>query len=202
MAEGIKVVPFEAHYQSAVTELFTSGLTTSYQHRSATVQACQKKFTRVKLSAQGDMRDIYSSFMSSGDECRYFWVAIDDLNRVVGHVGVVPSTYSTDETRLYDPAKGITPDTVAELVRMSVHKDMRGKGIGKELCRVLEEYSKSKGIKRVVLSTLCEMDLAVTLYRKCGYNLVMETPIDTAEWLGPGDWDPLFVAHFSKDLVP
>ena len=198
----IRVVPFEKRFQSEVSELFASGLV--YKHKSHTVQECQKKFTRVKLTpGEGDMCDIHSSFMSGGDgeaDGKFFWVALNSSDRVVGHVGVIPSTYDISTPSLYNKVEGVTPNTVCELVRMGVHRESRGQGVGGKLCRALEEHAASRGMKKVVLSTLLEMDLAVALYRKCGYECFMETNINTKDWLGEGEWDELIVSHFLKDI--
>ena len=201
-AEDIQVIPFEARHQREVQELFKAGLTTSYKHKSKTIQMCQQWFVNSKLSPEGgDMADIATTFKSDGENsCRHFWVAVDASDRVVGHVGLIPSTYSADTPSIYDESKSITPQTVGELVRMSVHKDTRGKGVGRKLCAALEAYAAGKGMKRVVLSTLSEMDMAVGLYRKCGYTLILETPLDVRSSLGEGDWDDLTIAHFAKDL--
>lgn len=201
-SDDIRVIPFEARHQPEVQDLFRAGLTGSYLHKSKTIQMCQQWFVNNKLSPEGgDMADIASSFMSDGDNsCRYFWVAVDGSDRVVGHVGLVPSTYGTDTPGIYDDSQGITLETVGELVRMSVHKDTRGKGVGRKLCDALEAHAALNGMKRVVLSTLTEMDMAVGLYRKCGYTLCLETPLDVRSSIGEGDWDDLTIAHFSKDL--
>jgi ribosomal protein S18 acetylase RimI-like enzyme len=198
---GIRVVPFEAAQQAAVAAMFKAGLVDSYAHKSQTIQLCQQKFVALKLSPdEGDMFDINKSFMCTGDDRFHFWVAVDASGRVLGHVGAIPPTYATDTPNLYDESAGITPATVLELVRMSVHKDARGKGVGQKLCTVVEEYAAAKGMKKVVLSTLKQMDLACALYKKCGYEPLMDTPIDTAAWLGEGQWEPLVVAHFSKNV--
>ena len=39
-------------------------------------------------------------------------------------------------------------------------------GVGQKLCRALEDFAIQKGMKKVVLSTLRDMDLAISLYRK------------------------------------
>lgn len=198
---AVRILPFEPCYQNAVVELFAAGLTTSYADKSETIQACQKKFVSTKISPGGDMADIAASFMADGDDsCRHFWVAVDSSNTVVGHVGLVPSTYAASESNIYAESRGIDSSTVGELVRMSVHKDVRGKGVGQMLCKTLEAHAVAKGMRRVALSTLAEMDLAIALYQKCGYQPAMETAIDTSGWLGPGNWEPLIVAHFIKDV--
>lgn len=203
MDDEIRVIPFESSYQEAVATLFRAGLVNSYRHKSNTVRACQENFVNLKLSIEGDMHDIAASFMSYAvDSCHHFWIALDASNNVVGHVGLVPSTYPIDEDRVYEENRGLTPDTVGELVRMSVHTAFRGRGLGKKLVNALERFAVKKGLRRIVLSTLAEMEPAVALYKKCGYRHIMETSVDTKKFLGPGEWeDPITIVHFVKDFL-
>lgn len=180
-------------------------------------KASQKTFINAKMSKGGDMYDIYSTYMSHLDSkdfqcdavCQHFWIAVDDSNKVLGCVGVIMSTYDTTATAIYESPQGdssmIPPKKVCELVRMSVSEDARGKGIASKLYNVLESFAREKGMQRIVLSTLEDMLLAVGLYKKLGYRLLMKTSVDidffrhvaVEEGFEPDD---VVVVHYGKDI--
>lgn len=84
-----------------------------------------------------------------------FWVA--EGPRVVGMVGV--ERHAAD---------------CAELRRMAVDKAYRGQGIGRELLAAAEAFCRSRGYRRVVLSTSELQVAAAALYASSGYRLVRE----------------------------
>ena len=90
-----------------------------------------------------------------GREDQGFWVA--DAGGVVGMVGI--------EHR--------NPQT-AELRRMAVEKAQRRKGIARELVATAEAFSRSRGYRRIVLSTSELQVAAMRLYESSGYRLVRE----------------------------
>ena len=156
------------------------------------------------------MHDIYESYMTNQDEvsCRHFWVAIDENNRVLGSVGIIMSTYDEKDEAIYQAESGgdkLSPSDVCELVRMTVSKEARGKGLGSRLYRVFEEYARSRNMKRVVLSTLEEMHLAVGLYEKCGFRLLMKTLVEPEFFTDIVkekcfEIEDVVVVHYGKDL--
>ena len=153
------------------------------------------------------MFNIWDSFMKrdnyqqeNSSSFRHFWVAIDRSKQiVVGHVGVIMSTYDDDDLSIYYKPD-LTSSNVCELVRMGVHEDYRGKKLGKRLCETVEKYALNHGMKQLVLSTMDRMELARRMYEACGYKLVNETKIPAEELLGPGDWEQLYVVHYIKPL--
>mmetsp|Transcript_37250 Transcript_37250/g.69396 ORF Transcript_37250/g.69396 Transcript_37250/m.69396 type:complete len:181 (-) Transcript_37250:257-799(-) len=176
----------------------------------------------------GDMYDIFDSYMtktsdedqnsnstsdaiSSSDEakCKHFWVAVNEDSKVLGCVGVIMSTYNSSETAIYHSANesgdSLAPHDVCELVRMSVSEDARGLGVGTKLYKVLEDFAREKGMKRIVLSTLEDMLQAVGLYKKLGFRLMMKSDVDMnfyrhaveEQGLEP---EPVVVVHYGLDI--
>lgn len=204
-AAAIKIVPFEVRYQQATHDMFIECLGSAYANRiSPAAHAIQKNFVQTKINKEGgDMYNIQQSFMSSPEQAKSFFIALDpDTDRVVGHVGVTTSTYALRHDYIYDESRDIIPETVCEIVRMGVDADTRGKGVGRKLCEQAEVFALSKGMKRIALSTLSEMDLAIGLYLKYGFTLVRETVIDLNKVLGNNHAfeTEVKVSHLVKDL--
>ena len=61
-------------------------------------------------------------------------------------------------------------ETTAEIKRMYVKEEFRGKGISKLVLNALEEFIKNKGYKRIILETGGKQPEAISLYRKFGYS--------------------------------
>jgi GNAT superfamily N-acetyltransferase len=61
-------------------------------------------------------------------------------------------------------------ETTAEIKRMFVKKEFRGKGLSKLVLNALEEFIKEKGYKRIILETGGQQPEAISLYRKFGYT--------------------------------
>ncbi len=60
----------------------------------------------------------------------------------------------------------------AELKRMYVAPDLRGKGLGRRLVTALEAEARTLGIRRLVLETGIHQAAALALYRATGFNLI------------------------------
>ncbi len=59
---------------------------------------------------------------------------------------------------------------VGRLVRMSVAKDQRGRGIGRKLVVHLLGEARNRGYRRVVVETTGDWQDAIGLYRACGFQ--------------------------------
>jgi GNAT superfamily N-acetyltransferase len=59
----------------------------------------------------------------------------------------------------------------AEIVRMSVIRDMRRQGIGGLILRALLERAKAAGAKRIILETTAVWQDAVAFYQKHGFRI-------------------------------
>jgi putative acetyltransferase len=115
-----------------------------------------------------------------GREDQAFWVAV--AGGVVGMVGI---EHRDDQT--------------AELRRMAVEKAQRRKGIARELLATAEAFSRSRGYRRIVLSTSELQAAARRLYESSGYRLVREEKNAAASHksLGAG----LTRYHYEKALT-
>lgn len=60
-------------------------------------------------------------------------------------------------------------ELIAELRKMYLHPDLRGKGIGNQLMSFIEDVARDKGFRRLELETASSMHAARTLYAKKGY---------------------------------
>jgi GNAT superfamily N-acetyltransferase len=67
--------------------------------------------------------------------------------------------------RLLDP-------TAAEVKRMYVEPDHRGRGVGRAVLSSLEATARDLGVRRLVLETGVHQDAAITLYRRAGFTQV------------------------------
>jgi putative acetyltransferase len=61
-------------------------------------------------------------------------------------------------------------ETTAEIKRMYVKDEFRGKGLSKLVLNSLEDFIKNKGYKRIILETGGKQPAAISLYRKFGYS--------------------------------
>ena len=64
-------------------------------------------------------------------------------------------------------------DTItAEIKRMFVHPDHRGKGIARFILSELENWAKESGYTDFILETSPKLESAIALYLKTGYQLI------------------------------
>jgi putative acetyltransferase len=83
-------------------------------------------------------------------------------------------------------------DTTAEVKRMYVREEYRGKGISNLVLNALEEFIKNNGYTRIILETGGKQPVAVSLYKKFGYS---EIPCYARHSLDPES------ICFAKDLL-
>ncbi len=63
-------------------------------------------------------------------------------------------------------------DECAEVKRVFIKREYRGKGISKKLMELLEERAKNKGYKYLILESGEPLVAAMSLYRKIGYKVI------------------------------
>lgn len=63
-------------------------------------------------------------------------------------------------------------ENTAEIKRMFVHPDQRGKGIASRILSELESWAKEQGFTSYILETSPKLTNAVALYKKTGYHLI------------------------------
>lgn len=86
-----------------------------------------------------------------------YWIA-ESGGRIVGGCGVFPTV-------------GL-PKDCAELVKLYVSNEFRGKGIGFDLMELSSNSAKELGYKQLYLETLPELSKAVSLYQRAGYRML------------------------------
>lgn len=62
--------------------------------------------------------------------------------------------------------------TVAEIKRMFVLPEKRGKGIASTVLKALEIWAKEKGFQHAILETSNQLTNAISLYQKSGYEVI------------------------------
>jgi putative acetyltransferase len=63
-------------------------------------------------------------------------------------------------------------DSTAEIKRMYVKDEFRGKGLSNLVLNSLEEFIKNNGYKRIILETGGKQPVAISLYKKYGYYVI------------------------------
>jgi putative acetyltransferase len=98
--------------------------------------------------------DLYSLFKKPGS---VYWIAEED-GKIVGGCGI----YSTP---------GL-PYGCAELVKLYLLPEYRGKGIGRQLMEKSYESAKDLGYKQLYLESMPELGKAIGMYEKSGFSFV------------------------------
>jgi ribosomal-protein-alanine N-acetyltransferase len=86
---------------------------------------------------------------------RFFELAISD-NQIVGYAGVI--------------APG--PDTVADILTVTVIDGFRRQGIAKRLIADIESFCQSKGSSAIMLEVATDNSGAIALYENLGYSQI------------------------------
>lgn len=112
---------------------------------------------------------LYELFQTPGSD---YFVAEADGN-LLGGAGLFPTA-------------GL-PDGVAELVKMYLKSDARGKGYGRLLVNKVEETAKKMGYTALYLESMPELINALSMYEKMGYHY-LEGPMGNSGHTGCGLW--------------
>jgi len=98
--------------------------------------------------------DLFNLFKMVGSA---YWVA-ESEGRVIGGAGIYPTS-------------GL-PEGYVELVKLYVDSSFRSKGIGQKLILLCMEKAHSCGYTNIYLETLPELNRAVSLYERMGFNIL------------------------------
>lgn len=98
---------------------------------------------------------------SEKDPNSNFWIAIGEDKDVIGTVGLENRT-----------------NGIGYLSEFYVKKELRGKGIGKNLFSELLKFAQQKKYKKIFGATLPENESARKLYRELGMDVTDSPPID------------------------
>ncbi|TKC01785.1 GNAT family N-acetyltransferase [Pedobacter cryotolerans] len=84
-----------------------------------------------------------------------YWVVEED-GKIIGGGGIFPT-------------EGLPAD-ICELVKLYLHQSARGKGLGVALMDKCFEQAKTFGYKKIYLESMPELNQAVSLYKKLGFE--------------------------------
>ena len=102
----------------------------------------------------------------------YYYIAtIDD--KVVGGAGIFPTEN--------------LPKGTCELVKLYLHKDARGTGLGKQLLNTAMQWAKENGYTQVYLESMPELSKAVTIYENVGFQRINK-PLGNSGHCGCDIW--------------
>lgn len=102
----------------------------------------------------------------------YYYIATID-NNVVGGAGIFP----TDNL----------PEGTCELVKLYLHKDARGTGLGKQLLNTAMQWAKENSYTQVYLESMPELSKAVTIYENVGFKRIHQ-PLGNSGHCGCDIW--------------
>ena len=94
-------------------------------------------------------------------------------NKVVGGVGIFPTEN--------------LPKGTCELVKLYLHKDARGTGLGKQLLNTAMQWAKENGYTQVYLESMPELSKAVTIYENVGFQRINQ-PLGNSGHCGCDIW--------------
>jgi putative acetyltransferase len=98
--------------------------------------------------------DLYNLFKKAGS---VYWIA-EDEGKIIGGGGI----YSTP---------GL-PDGCAELVKLYLLPEQRGRGIGRLLMERSFQSAKELGYKQLYLESMPELSKAIGMYEKAGFSFI------------------------------
>ena len=84
------------------------------------------------------------------------------------------------------PTKGL-PEGTCELVKLYLHKDARGTGLGKQLLNTAMQWAKENGYTQVYLESMPELSKAVTIYENVGFQRINQ-PLGNSGHCGCDIW--------------
>jgi len=102
----------------------------------------------------------------------YYYIATID-HKVVGGAGIFPTEN--------------LPKGTCELVKLYLHKDARGTGLGKQLLNTAMQWAKENGYTQVYLESMPELSKAVTIYENVGFQRINQ-PLGNSGHCGCDIW--------------
>lgn len=98
-----------------------------------------------------------SDFYNSNQSKRIYYVALDTSGQIIGGVGIAE----------FD---GI--ENCAELQKLYLVDSVKGKGYGKELLKIAEDWARFAGYQNIYLETHTNLSVALKLYEKMGFKQI------------------------------
>lgn len=99
--------------------------------------------------------DHMSQYYAKAPEKRVYFIALDETEKVVGGVGVAE----------FAPIPGC-----AEVQKLYLADSAKGKGHGKALMRLAEDWAREAGYAQLYLETHSNLTTAMKLYEKLGFQ--------------------------------
>lgn len=103
--------------------------------------------------------DHLSSYYTANPEKRAYFVVEDHTGKVFGGIGI-------------DEFSGFA--RCAEIQKLYLADEAKGKGLGKALMETAEEYAVQAGYERLYLETHTNLEVAIHLYEKSGFYRIQK----------------------------
>ena len=101
--------------------------------------------------------DRLSEYYTADPKKRVYFIALDENGEMIGGAGAAEFPGLPD---------------CAELQKLYLDDSAKGKGCGKELMRITEDWARSAGYKNLYLETHSRLTAAVGLYEKLGFQRI------------------------------
>ncbi|MBR4719025.1 MAG: GNAT family N-acetyltransferase [Lachnospiraceae bacterium] len=101
-----------------------------------------------------DNLDHLSDFYLADKEKRYYFIALE-CDEIIGGIGLAELEYFDD---------------CAELQKLYLADDAKGRGIGYTLIRMVEDKARELGYRRIYLETHSNLAAAIHIYERSGYR--------------------------------
>ena len=125
--------------------------------------------------------DMFGSFQVNGS--RYHVGLIHEQSAIDGHD--LAGSHIAGGGGIY-PSAGL-PEGVCELVKMYLAPTARGKGLGKRLIEECLAFARSYGYRQVYIETMPELQKAMSIYEKFGFNY-LDGPMGNTGHYGCSVW--------------
>lgn len=112
---------------------------------------------------------LYELFQTKGS----FYFVAEEERKLLGGGGIYPT-------------EGL-PAKTCELVKMYLHKDARGKGLGKLMIEKCLSWAKDNGYEQVYLETMPELKQALKVYELFGFEY-LDGPMGNSGHFGCDRW--------------
>ena len=102
----------------------------------------------------------------------FYFVAEKD-GKILGGAGIFPTSN--------------LPEGICELVKMYLSPEARGFGLGKKMISLCMDTAKNAGYTKIYLETMPELNQAVKVYKKLGFELI-DHPMGSSGHCGCDIW--------------
>eukprot|EP01080_Neovahlkampfia_damariscottae_P008029 gene8029-12494_t len=189
--DDYKVETFDSKYEREVIDLWRNGLLdlterltfTFFLKKTIALQIFPLLFLLIQYYSVGFILEIIHIIfifllMNQSDKGFHEYVDLQEdmkSKNTIKELYVKPKRNNfwiiTKNNKVYGCVAVKEKDNItAELVRMTVDKNTRGKGLAKKLITKLEEFCKKQDYKRIYLTTSMIQYEAISFYKKIGFE--------------------------------